>query len=301
MSALILPRNHNDLDAQVISNIIINEIPLSILDPNHPSVGIELKTQILKDRYEKQLIADAIDQRIIYFDQQVNDYCFMNSLLLSSIIGFIFESYIVSIMNNNLLTIGKTIFSWCSNREKCKDDYIQQYKVIATGSVSTRNMYTQFYAPQSKHDIIFIRKNIQKNIYEPAIVNGTTIHAGIQLKAITTNEKEEIILPLLRKEYSHVLTLLKDSRGVHTHNNCMDIIKQMYSRNEINCSEKKLLENRIAYPEQFGIDQREIEDYYQYITYWYNQGAKGDNIIKDGVTLALSGYCLQGGILIPVN
>jgi hypothetical protein len=45
-------------------------------------------------------------------------------------------------------------------------------------------------------------------------IEGTTIPAGIQVKAITEREEEEIVTPLIDGKYLHVLTLLVQSRVI---------------------------------------------------------------------------------------
>jgi hypothetical protein len=130
---------------------------------------------------------------------------------------------------------------------------------------------------------------------------GTTNTAGIQIKAITGAEETEIIQPLLSGKYCHVLTVLRHADGVHSHSRCMDIIKTMYSRGTIQLHQKDHLESRIACPEMFGIDQRNIDDYYQYVSYWYSGHAQPDQFIRQGVGLEVKGYKYLNGLLVPDN
>ncbi|WP_448108977.1 hypothetical protein [Pseudomonas azerbaijanoccidentalis] len=273
---------------------------LALLDPRHPAVDESLQKQILHARYHKQLIADGIETG--HFTLIGNDLVtFRTKLPLHSFAGFIFEAYTVNTFNNNMRTIGRKAFSWCTNREKCKDSYIDQFKVIGTGFVTTQSQYPNFYAPQNSFDLIFIRRNNRADVDEPATFMGTTNPAGIQIKAITGAEETEIIQPLLTGKYSHVLTVLRHADGVHSHSRCMDIIKTMYRRGAIQLPQKDHLESRIACPEMFGIDQRNIDDYYQYVSYWYSGHAQPDQFIRQGVGLEVKGYKYLNGLLVPDN
>lgn len=274
--------------------------PLSLLDPRHPAVSEELQKKILHDRYQHKLIADGLETGHFFYDQD-NILRFQTKQPIYTFAGFIFEAYAVNMFNNNMRTIGKKAFSWCTNREQCKDDYIDQFKVIGTGFITTRSLYPGFYGPQSNFDLLFIRKNLRQDVHEPATVLGTTNQAGIQIKAITGSEESEIIQPLRTGRYSHVLTVLRHTNGVHSFNRCMEILNSMYRNGEIQLSEKYDLERRISHPEMFGIDQREIDDYYQYILYWWNGHAQPDQFIKEGAGLEIKGYKYSNGLLVPTE
>ena len=278
-------------------NILFN-VPLSLLDPNHPAINQNLRGRILHDRYHKKLIADGLETGHFFYDQQ-GILRFQTKLPIHSFAGFIFEAFAVNTFNESIRSIGKKAFSWCTNRNQCRDDYIDQFKVIGTGFVSTRSIYPNFYSPQNNFDLQPIRKNIKQEIDEPATVLGTTSPAGIQVKAITGSEFEEIIEPIRIGKYSHVLTFLRHSDGVHSYNKCMDILNSMYRSGQMQLSEKDNIEKRIGHPEMFGIDQRDVDDYYRYIKYWYSGRANSDQFIADGIGLGVKGYKYQNGLLIP--
>lgn len=136
-------------------------------------------------------------------------------------------------------------------------------------------------------------------MFEPATVLGTTNDAGIQIKAITGNEKAEIIDPLLSGKYSHVLTFLRHQDGIHSHTVCMQILDDMYRNREIELSQLHNLQDSIRSPEMLGEDQRNVDDYYQYINNWYQGRAEADPIIYEGVGLEVKGFKYESGILVP--
>lgn len=274
--------------------------PLSLLDHRHPAVSEELQKKILHDRYQQKLIADGLETGHFFYDQN-NVLRFQTKQPIYTFAGFIFEAYAVNVFNSNMRTIGKRAFSWCTNREQCKDDYIDQFKVIGTGFVATKEIYPGFYGPQSNFDLLFIRKNLRRDVHEPATILGTTNQAGIQIKAITGSEEAEIIEPLRTGKYSHVLTFLRHADGVHSYNRCMEILNSMHRKGILELSEKYNIERRISHPEMFGIDQREVDDYYEYITYWYNGHAEPDQFIVEGAGLEVKGYKYSNGLLVPTD
>ncbi|ALF87504.1 MULTISPECIES: hypothetical protein [Ralstonia solanacearum species complex] len=274
--------------------------PLSLLDPRHPAISEELQKQILYDRYHNKLIADGLETGHFFYDYN-NDLRFQTKQPLYTFAGFIFEAFAVNVFNNNMRTIGKKAFSWCTNREQCKDDYIDQFKVIGTGFITTKSLFPNFYGPQSTFDLIFIKKNIRQDVHEPATVLGTTNQAGIQIKAITGSEETEIIEPLRTGRYSHVLTFLRHSDGVHSYTHCMEVLNSMHRRGVLGLPEKYALERRISHPEMFGIDQREVDDYYQYILHWYTGHANPDQFITEGAGLEIKGYKYSNGLLVPTD
>ncbi len=277
---------------------ILFQVPIGFLDPNHPDISIEAKKQILRDRYHKQLIQDGLETGNFTMNQD-GSVNFKTNLPPHSFSGFIFEALAVRIFNDNLSTIGRRAFEWCTKRERTKNDYLEQFKAIGTGFLTTQQIHPNLYSYQHRFDIQFIRPNPRDGEYESATVLGTSRDAGVQIKAITGNEKSEIIEPLLSGKYSHVLTFLRHHSGIHSAEVCHNIISQMYRNNEIDLSQKNKLEDSIKSPEMLGEDQRKVDEYYNYIHMWYNGKARHDAIIYEGVGLEVKGFKYANGILVP--
>lgn len=277
---------------------LLFQIPIGFLDPNHPNISIEVRKQILRDRYHNQLIQDGLETGNFTMngDGSVN---FRTNLPYHSFSGFIFEALAVRIFNDSWRTIGRRAFEWCTKRERTKNDYLEQFKAIGTGFVSTRQSYPSLYSFQHRFDIQFIRRNPKDGVYESATVLGTTRDAGVQIKAITGNEKAEIIEPLISGKYSHVVSFLRHDTGIHSVEVCYNIIRQMYKNHEIDLSQKDQLEDSIKSPEMLGEDQRNVDDYYNYIKMWYQGHAQPDSIIYEGVGLEVKGFKYSNGILVP--
>lgn len=281
----------------------MTKIPLELLDHRHQKISPQVKHDILNAKFSNVLIADGLE----YGFFKINDFGEIDivhtSQSLASIKGFVFEVATVRYINENITTIGKKIFDWCTNKLRSSaDEYIQKYKAIGTGFISTQNTYPSLYEPHSNADIRFIREcQSLDNGWEFALIGGNNIPAGIQIKAITSNEINQIIKPLLSGKYTHVLTFLCGNNGIHTYINCMNEIRRMSLSGEITLEQKYFLEARIRSPEHFGIRQYDVDDYSEYINFWYKGRAKTEtNDLIKAVGFEVAGYKYnESGILIP--
>ena len=281
----------------------MTKIPLELLDHRHQKISPRVKHDILDAKFNKVLIADGLEHGFFKINDfgEIDIVCTRQSL--PSIKGFIFEVATVRYINENITTIGKKIFDWCTNKLRSStDEYIQKYKAIGTGFISTQNTYPSLYEPHSNTDIRFIKEcQSLDNGWEFALISGNNIPAGIQIKAITSNEINQIIKPLLSGKYTHVLTFLCGNNGIHTYINCMDEIRRMSLSGEITLEQKDFLEARICSPEHFGIRQYDVDDYSEYINFWYERRAKTEtNDLIEAVGFEVAGYKYnESGILIP--
>ncbi|MGU7772310.1 hypothetical protein ACV229_19320 [Burkholderia sp. MR1-5-21] len=275
-------------------------VPVGLLDPRHPAISPDVKRVILKDRYGDKLVADGLETGHLVLDGQ-GQLMFQSRLPVHSLVGHIFEAFCVRRFNDDKNGVGRNAFAWCTGRSRTRMEFIEQFVAIGTGFISTKNAFPHFYAPQDKFDIQFIRPNPDTGEHEPATYIDSTRPGGIQVKAIRGNELNEIITPLRTGRYTHVLTMLKHDSGRHSYQVCMRTLSDMAANHQINLTEKLRLENSIISPDMIGLDQYEIDDYYDYIGDWYNARAVPDNNIQDAMRLEIAGYKYQNGILIPDN
>lgn len=254
---------------------------IPILDPKHPGINQEERLDILKARYEDQLIEDALttqhftimpDGRIQVIIKQP----------ISVVAGYIFEAFTVRKLNNQSYNFGKEIFKWITERSRLQSRFYEKFQAVGVGFPETKTNYPGYYNPTIRQfDVIFLRYNSSINRAEPATIVNTTIPGGLQVKAIRGNEKTEIINPLINGDYRRVLTYLRHLDGIHSYEVCIRELERMYEEDEISFDKKKEIISRIAYPEKFGIRQDQIDDYYDYIYSWYNNNENNDeNIIK---------------------
>ncbi|HHK5910266.1 TPA: hypothetical protein ACQVTP_005073, partial [Serratia marcescens] len=219
-----------------------------------------------------------------------------------SFAGFVFEAYLVSLFNRNK-NIGRAALTWCSCRQRqVMTNIYEKYKAIGTGFITTKALYPHLYAPQSRSDIIFIRNNLISGQPEPATENPTTNIAGIQVKAIRSNFKSEIIDPIVSGKYSHVITLLNDQYGTPSRTTCLRELDILANNGSIHPSMREFVSERIKGPEFLGISQRDVEDYYDYIRDFFSGSPiSSDENINDAMDAEIKRYKYKNGLLVPEN
>lgn len=293
---IVLPESDYRSDAE-LKNLIT--VPYSLLDASHPALTREQRKRVLKEKYEQKLIADGLETGILRLDN--NGEIFVNSKQnLSVFKGFIFEALTVRLINDYFDTIGKECFLWCTERKQVKSNYLSKFKAFGRGFLSTKSNLPQVYNVTHKFDVQFYYINTERNEPEIETISNTKIEAGIQVKAITGNEDNEIIQPLLSNKYTHVLTYLRDKYNNHSYHKCINIIRNMKAKGQITHEKMMELENRVHCPEQLKITQNWIDEYDVFISDWWNGHVKGDDIIRDAVNNEISGYKYANSILIPL-
>ncbi|HHK8132004.1 TPA: hypothetical protein ACQVHH_005323, partial [Serratia marcescens] len=267
---------------------------------NHSAISPEIRKKILRERYKNQLIADGLETG--HLKEIRGNIYFVSKLSLESFAGFVFEAYLVSLFNRNK-NIGRAALTWCSCRQRqVMTNIYEKYKAIGTGFITTKALYPHLYAPQSRSDIIFIRNNLISGQPEPATENPTTNIAGIQVKAIRSNFKSEIIDPIVSGKYSHVITLLNDQYGTPSRTTCLRELDILANNGSIHPSMREFVSERIKGPEFLGISQRDVEDYYDYIRDFFSGSPiSSDENINDAMDAEIKRYKYKNGLLVPEN
>lgn len=198
------------------------------------------------------------------------NFKFHTELPAESFVGFAVEAYVVRVLNNSL-RLKRHALLWCSRKMQVKDDFLSQFTAIGTGLLATKQNHISYFEPQSKLDVKFIRPRINKRTKEEYFdllpQEGTHIPAGIQVKAITTNMKAEIVDKIISGEYSHVLTCCWSSErgGGHTKDVCMRILKEMLNADTLRYDQYFKAMDAIKSPSDLGFDQAEIDEYIKYL------------------------------------
>jgi hypothetical protein len=270
-------------------------IIIPMLDYRYPGLSQKDKYEILQSKWLPELVENGMSTGHFTFNNGRLQVIIQQPAPV--IAGFIYEAYVVKKAKNDKVFFSN-LFKWSTGRSKVKEDFLQQYIPIGLGHKTTREKYSDFFEPTyRKFDIIFIRYNPTIEKYEEATVIQTTRRAGVQIKAIKGNEKVEIIVPILEGTYEKVITMLKHRDNIHSYEYCLDIANKMHNHNEISYEQKKLLESSIVCPRQMGIDQYEIDAYYDFIYAWYNKEVEADKTILKGVSLSLQTALLNQSIL----
>ncbi len=152
----------------------------------HPGLSDSERYEILKERYEEQLIADGLETGHFVLNDKGEFAVVAISQPLPSVAGFIFEAFTVRTFNEKKDSVGKKAFLWSTEKSRVKADFLEQFHAVGIGFPSTRDSLPQLYNPTLRQfDVIFYRLNPHRKMPEPAVVKGTTNPAGIQVKAIT--------------------------------------------------------------------------------------------------------------------
>ncbi|MBE4325664.1 hypothetical protein HJ057_12235 [Vibrio parahaemolyticus] len=283
-----------------MNNVIsVKDLPLSLLNHRHKAIDSHLKIAILADLLKNKIIEDGIETG--NFEIGKDGQLFLKTNMnFESFAGFMFESYCVNEINTSKIIKEKCYR--CATGKYYARDSINTYYAIGTGLLTTKSKHTHLYSTSSNMDILFVRDNEKLNVSEPANIKDSTIHAGIQLKAIRSNFKEEIIEPILSGKYDKVLTLLNKDSRMHSYDECRAIIRRMWYKSLITEEEKIKLYESIYSPEQLGFDRQEIEDYYELAKAFYFKKSNADKHIFNAIALESTNYKMNdAGILVPEN
>ena len=271
------------------------------LDPLHLDFSDSDRYEILKARYEEQLIADGLETGHFVLNDK-GEFAVAISQPLPSVAGFIFEAFTVRTFNEKKNSVGKEAFLWSTEKRRVNTAFLEQFHAVGIGFPSTRDSLPQLYNPTLRQfDVIFHRLNPHGKMPEPAVVKGTTNPAGIQVKAITGQEKPEIIDPLLQDKYRRVLTYLRHTDGRLSYEACMDLSRSLYQSQQIDQEQFHFLEEAVFSPEKLGIDQREVDEYYDYVQAWYQRRAAQDEIIRHGLGIQINEMKYNGSLVTTIS
>jgi hypothetical protein len=251
------------------------------IDPSIPEISEEEREEILRKRYQEKLVQDGLRSGHFVLDEGTGEMKVAIQQSFPVVAGYILEAFITRICNQEREK-GKKIFKFATERERLQDNIFDRFHAIGTGSTRTENEYPQYYSPSNpQNDILFVTEEDEEVM--PASVVGSSRLAGVQVKAIRGNEYQQIVSPVSDGKYDKVITLLKHRDGRHSYDECIkkinEYIKDPNKRDE--------MKEKIKHPRQLGIDQRRVEEYYQYIRYWYNGQAEADKAALQGVGLSI--------------
>lgn len=305
----VMSKFEQESDAEVlkcVAELVSQGADLSVLDPGHQRVRGDavLLAKVLEHRYRDIFIQDALETGHCFMGMN-GQLLFRTSATPQSFVGFALEAYVVRCFNDNMRVAGRMAMQWCSFRTRRPPDaFVDRFVAIGTGLARTRQTFPLFYAPQSGVDVLFLTRTTNSACpsvtHEPLTINGTGVAAGIQVKAIQGNEKIEIIQPLLQQNYLKVLTLLRRPDGRHSADVCHEIIGNLVRSGEITPMQRIDLENRICRPEQLGLDQREMDWYYEYAIACVEGRARLDDSAMDAIAMEVKEWKYGGaGTLLP--
>jgi hypothetical protein len=281
----------------------------SWLNPHSPGVRANpvLLARVLEAKYRDSFERDALETG--HCERHKGQFFYRTKLGLPQFAGLVLEAYVVRRMMENPLML-QTAVTWCSRRSHYVPglDFVRKFFPIGTGLEQTRLTHRPWFDGRNpRFDIMFLKKvspakrRQQPHLpaFEPLSIEGTTIPAGIQVKAITGHEEEEIVTPLISGAYSHVLTLLTHANGKHSYHECQRLLGKALQGKRIDNQTYMRLSASVYCPQQLYLDQNEIDGYYQYITQWMEGRVPADAGIADGLAAEVKEEMYGASLMLP--
>jgi hypothetical protein len=313
-------QNDLDLASFLASQIVDDDVglptwaqtpDLAWLDPRHPGVRAHptLLARSLEARYRETFFRDAIQTGHV---EVFNGRPFYRSRLgVSQFAGLVLEAHVVRhlLENRNALRVAIT---WCSRRAGVfpRFSFVNKYVPVGTGLKDTKLEHKRWFDSSDPHlDIMFFKKvppaerrmNPLLPLLQPLTIEGTTIPAGIQVKAITCNEEEQIVTPLIDGIYSHVLTLLQHANGMHSYDECMRLLGIARQSGRISRENYLQLRGAVYCPQQLSMDQYNINGFYEYIAQWHQGQVPLVPGIEEGMITEVKKAMHGSSLLVPTT
>lgn len=289
-------------------------IPISAIRATHPGIPTALQNTLLTSQYRHITLKDALTSGNAVQDPLTGNWTIKTTRPLPSFKGLVFEAMLARACQDHKATIGREAFAWCTNRSKSHvtDRMLDEYIPFVTADSRLLNhpSTSPMYNVSSPFDVQFYRLNRIGTPELATVVNTATI-AGIQVKAIQTNEYVEIVQPVLSGRYPHVLTMLRHRNGMHSYEVCQRMIHTMAQKGTIPHQEARIASSKITHPDALGIRQDYVDDYSEYINRAYRQGIPWkvtaadyrDALAQEAIALEVSQEFRpsRGGILLPTK
>lgn len=279
------------------------------LDPRHPGVRAHptLLARSLEAKYQGFFLRDAIQTGHVEVFQGRTFY--RSRLGVSQFAGLVLEAHVVRHLLENRQALQVAI-TWCSRRAGVfpRFNFVNKYVPVGTGLKDTKLKHKRWFDSSDPHlDIMFFKKvpprelriNPLLPLLQPLTIEGTVIPAGIQVKAITGHEEEQIVTPLIDGTYSHVLTLLQHANGMHSYHECMRLLGIARQSGRINYEMYLRLQAAVFCPQQLSMDQHNINGFYEYIVQWYQGQVPTAAGIEEGMIAEVKQAMYGSSLLVP--
>lgn len=227
-----------------------------------PSQSYELMAM----NYRKNLLNDAqVSGFAKINDNQEIELNIINKTE-ESFVGSLFEAWVCRELMENP-SAGLTAFRWATKKPGLRSGTYSRFVPFVTASTTLKNepFTAQFYNTADNSDIRFysLESGNDQGKFKPglALVENTTIPAGIQVKAIRKNLPNQIINPLIENFYQNVLTILPTEEGQLSVIACRNYILTLVRNGEIDPKIGFQLMNRVKGLDEIGLSQNRANEY----------------------------------------
>lgn len=275
------------MPTQVLLKTAVCPLAINALDPGFQS---DARNQLLSFQFRHVTYQDAQASGNLVFSAKENRWVLRTTRPLESFKGLVFEAAVARMCRDNPFTIGRKAFAWCTNQRlnRVSETLMSQYIPFITADqrLLDQKLTALFYNSTSPYDLQFYKVN-QYGCAELATLGNMGVIAGIQIKAIRGNEWKDIVEPLIKGRYPHVLTMLKHESGIHSYEVCHQIVRDMSLTGKITSEQAMDVISRITHPEELGIGQNYIDSYSAALDLFHSGRAPWDHDSAVLETIAL--------------
>lgn len=188
-------------------------VPASMVNATSTLLLPEQSFELMVINHRENFLNDALTSNFAVRNQNGDVELQLINKAEESFVGSLFEAWVCrELMENS--AAGLAAFRWATGRPGVRATTYQRFVPFVTASAALKyDAYTaQFYNSADASDIRFhaVKPQTQESDQKPglALIDGTTLAAGIQVKAVRKNLVDQIINPLIANRYQTVLTLL---------------------------------------------------------------------------------------------
>lgn len=241
-------------------------VPVSMVDASSMLLLPEQSYELMVINHRENFLNDALTSNFAVRNQKGEVELQLINKTEESFVGSLFEAWVCRALIENP-TAGLAAFRWATGRSGARaKTYERFFPFVTASAVLKDDIYTaQFYNTSDASDIRFcaVKPYAQGADQKPglALIENTTLAAGIQVKAIRTNFIDLIIKPLIENRYQTVLTLLPTEEGWPSALYCRMQLQNMVRFGEISAELGMFLMGRIKGPDEIGLPQFRVNDY----------------------------------------
>lgn len=256
-------------------------VPAAMVNPSSALLLPEQSYELMVMNHRDNFLNDALVSNFAVRNQSGEIELQLINKTEESFLGSLFEAWVCRELIANPLA-GLAAFRWATRRPGAWPTTYSRFVPFVTANPALKgDVYTApFYSTSDNSDIRFyaVKPTAMNSIHAPglALIDGTTIPAGIQVKAIRKNLTEEIIKPLIENRYESVLTLLPAEQGWSSAVSCQTTLRLMIANRQIDPGLGLQLMGRIKGPEDIGLSRSRVNDYANFARQVYARHKRDD-------------------------